>query len=461
MNTMLSRTLAVGLLAILSFALVTGLVIRVGFQSILEDSERRNEAALAEYIGRQLASISAETGSSEAGTKTMNAIEEALRELPVRTEYVVIVDRGERVMYLSNKGKARPIVELRLAGKLLTGKMLAKADWHEVPAAGRARFKFAFKTIRVDAEQSNRYVLDGIKKTAVFGALGAIIIAGILAFLLSSSMAKQAKRLAGALSEMREGRRDVTVPQGGMKELGEIAASAASLQETLIKEESTRLQWTADVAHDLRTPLTVLKGQFEGMIDGVFQADKARLERNYREILNLERIINQLADLTRMETPGYEPHRAELDALELMRAQVQRFATAAEARSLELSIDADEREIWKLEADAALLERALANLADNAIRYGDAPGKIRFALVRSESGDIELSATNTGLIDESDRPRVFGRLYRGDRSRSTEGSGLGLAIVRAIAQAHGGSASLECDEAANKTTFAIRIPRVG
>jgi len=449
MNNLLTRTLAVALVAILSFALVTALVIRVGFQNVLVDDDRRNNAVLIGYLEQKLSSLPAEYDAGD-----MSRI---LDELPVKSDFVAVIDREKDELYVSRKGMMRPAGEMRMMRK-----QFASSDWRSVPSSGAPRFQFAIRTVRADAEQSGRFVLSAISRTALWGALAACVIAALVAYLVSRPLSRQARTLSAALSEMQRGRRDVVLPREGMKEMREIAASAGNLQDTLKKEESVRLQWTADIAHDLRTPLSVLKGQFEGMIDGLLPVDTARLERNYAEIVNLERLVGQLADLTRMETPGYGIQLHEVDADSLLASQARRFAEAASERGIAIRVEslapAAARSPVRLNADAALLERALANLVENAIRYGTPESEIFLRLVNGENNTVSFVVDNAGLVDPEDRTHVFDRLYRGDRSRSTRGSGLGLAIVKAIAEAHGGSVSLECDDEERRTRFILTVP---
>jgi two-component system sensor histidine kinase BaeS len=454
MNNLLTRTIAVAFIAILSFALVTGLVIRVGFQNVLVNDDRRNNETLIRYVEKKLGTVPIPYNADD--------ISRALEDLPVSADFVAVLDPQSETLYLSRKGKIRP-----MGGMWMMRKQFASMEWHSVPEKGAERFRFAVRTVRADAEQSGQFVISAISQTAAWGALAACVIAAIVAYLVSRPLSRQARTLSSALSEMRRGRRDVVLPREGMKEMREIAASAENLQDTLKKEESVRLQWTADIAHDLRTPLSVLKGQFEGMIDGVLPVDKDRLERNYREIVNLERLVSQLADLTRMESPGYRIHLHEVDAVALLESQSRRFAEEASARGIAIRVEGGPSAATgsvsssprvALAADAALLERALANLVENAIRYGAAGSVIFLKIVEGEKDSVSFVVDSAGLIDPEDRSRVFDRLYRGDRSRSTQGSGLGLSIVKAIAEAHGGSVSLECDDEAGRTRFTLTVP---
>ncbi|HNY21010.1 MAG TPA: ATP-binding protein [Treponemataceae bacterium] len=451
MNSLLTRTLTVAFIAIASFALVTALVVRVGFGAIVAETDRRNEATLAEFVALRLATLP--PPPPEPSMAAAKAIAEALRDPPVKTDFIAVTDGEGRPIYWSRRERAMPPGMWHMISRQLTN-----AEWYTVGDTPRPRYRFAVRIVRVDAEASSVLVIDALKTMFVWGALVALAVAGVAAYLVSRPLSKQSKALASALAAMQGGRRDVDVPLGGTSEIREIAASAASLQDRLRQEESVRRQWSADIAHDLRTPLAVLKGQFEGLLDGVFDPDRARIEKNYREVLNLERLVNQLATLTRLETPGYALDCREMDASALCAEGVRRFSDAARARGLVIVLGAGADAPCPIRADSSLLERALANLVDNAIRHGDGDGEIRLSLARGQGSTVSFIVDNPGLIAPEDRPRVFDRMYRGDRSRNTQGSGIGLAVVLAIATAHGGTARLECDAAASRTRFILDIP---
>ena len=413
MNKLLARMLLVGLAAVLSFALVTGLVVRIGFQSVVDRTDRQNVGQLSDEIGRRLGALRG--GESEAALEARVAL--ALEDLPVRTEFLAVTDGSGKIIYTSKRDRAE---KERQQESVL--KQLRRAAWASVATADSGTLLYAFKTVHIDTMESNQTIIAAVGQIAAWAAAIAIVVAAIVAFLVSRPISEQARALSRALSAMRAGRRDVELPARGAKEMREIAASAAELQEGLRREEELRKQWAADVAHDLRTPLTVLKGQLEGMIDGVLSSDRARLERNYEEVRKLERLVNQLADLTRIESPGFKIELKAVDAVSILASQAQRFAKVAEAKRIKISVVVA-MPVDMILADSGLLERALANLVDNAIRYGEPDSELFLRAERRGPDRLAFCVDNSGLLDPQDRPRVFDRLYRGDRSRSTQGSG--------------------------------------
>ena len=442
--------LLVGLVAVLSFALVTGLVVRIGFQSVVDRTDRQNVEQLSDEIGQRLGALRG--GENEAALETRVA--QALEGLPVRTEFLAVTGDSGKVIYTSKRDRTE---NERQRESVL--KQLRRATWTRVATADSEPLLYAFKTVHIDTMDSNQTIIAAIGQIAAWAAAIAIVVAVVVAFLVSRPISEQARALSRALSEMKGGRRDVELPSPrGAKEMRDIAASAAELQEALRREEELRQQWAADVAHDLRTPLTVLKGQLEGMIDGVLPSDRARLERNYEEVGKLERLVNQLADLTRIESPGFKIELKAVDSASILASQARRFAKAAEEKRIRISVGGDAMPADPIQADSGLLERALANLVDNAIRYGDPDSELFLRAELRGPDTLAFVVDNSGLVDPQDRPRIFDRLYRGDRSRSTQGSGIGLSIALAIAQAHSGSLVLACDDTNRRTRFEFVIP---
>ena len=255
---------------------------------------------------------------------------------------------------------------------------------------------------------------------------------------------------------MAAGERGVAIPDCPITEFGCIARASSTLQDNLVREEGLRRQWAADVAHDLRTPLTVLRGQFEGMIDGVFQPEPERIVRLERELSRLEKLVNSLALLSRIETPGFTLAKKSIDAVAFLSEVAGRFDAEAAAKGSSLIVDS--RSVTLL-ADPDLLARAIDNLVSNALQYGAVGGTIRLRCVgNAAQGGADVIVENDGVIDSSILPRVFDRLFRADSSRNTEGSGLGLSIARAIVTAHSGTIIAESDDVKSITRFTISLP---
>lgn len=445
MKRLITRMLAIGLVAVLSFALVFGLVVNLGLQSLVDGIDRENDQRLSAELSKRLSAI-------ESGSDGAESVSRVLDGLSVKTEFLA-VKTGSGVLLFASK-KDRVMAESERKNVV---RELAATQWSNVLTADSKPLEFAFRTIHVASEESTRILVAAVGQIVVVASIIAIVLSSLVAFLLANPISRQTRTLATTLSQMRVGSRDIVLPLRGPTELREIASCVMDLQKALRREEELRSQWAADVAHDLRTPLSVLKGQFEGMIDGVLPPDHNRLVRNYEEIQRLEQLVNQLAELTHIESPGFRLDTTTIDVRGMLNRQVQRFAIAAAAREIEIVLEDDLPMTTEIKGDESLVDRAVANLMDNAIRYARSASALIVRIDRLPE-TLSIIVDNSGLIPEEDRTRVFDRLFRGDQSRSSPGTGLGLAIAQAVAQAHGGSITLTSNQVGCRTVFRLNLP---
>jgi two-component system phosphate regulon sensor histidine kinase PhoR len=223
--------------------------------------------------------------------------------------------------------------------------------------------------------------------------------------------------------------------------------------------DALRREFVANVSHELRTPLSLIQGYVDTLKDGAVK-DEAKaaefLETIDRHAKRLGAIVDDLLQISKLESsdPWFQRRTVEVGSL-LDRIE-ENFRPLAAKRSQTLAVQYGPE---RIDADPDLLERAVGNLVDNAIKYTPEGGKIE---VRAgmENGSLVIAVRDTGIgIPESDLPRVFERFYRVDKSRSRElgGTGLGLAIVKHIAQLHGGAVTVE-SQVGRGSTFTLRIP---
>jgi two-component system phosphate regulon sensor histidine kinase PhoR len=224
--------------------------------------------------------------------------------------------------------------------------------------------------------------------------------------------------------------------------------------------DTLRKEFVANVSHELRTPLTVVQGYVETLAEGAWKDEKTALEflsiidKNVRR---LSAIVSDLLDLSKLESGGQVLERREVDLRALVDRVAEAFRPVAARKQQQFSAEVGSGS-GGLRADGTLLERALSNLVDNALKYTPERGKIR-VWAGPEDGHVVMSVEdNGGGIPEADLPRIFERFYRVDKSRSRDlgGTGLGLSIVKHIIQLHGGTISVRSTPAGS--TFTIRIP---
>jgi signal transduction histidine kinase len=226
--------------------------------------------------------------------------------------------------------------------------------------------------------------------------------------------------------------------------------------------DARRREMVASVSHDLRTPLTALIGQLETIRlkrDALPPQERSELfTRALQNALHLQRLTDALAELARLDNPEFRTHPEPIAIGELADDVVQRFAARAADAGVELTLDYPDR-LPLTRVDAALVERALANLIDNALRVTPRDGRVQVRVVPDGANlRIEVADTGPGVAPE-DQPRVFDRFYQAAKHRDLRGSaGLGLAIVRRVAELHGGQAGLRSRPGAGSTFF-IELPQ--
>ena len=226
--------------------------------------------------------------------------------------------------------------------------------------------------------------------------------------------------------------------------------------------ERLRREFVANVSHELRTPLSIVRGYVETLREGAWQDPAAApeflaaIESNVRR---LEALTADLLDLSKLETGGSILRPRPVDLESALRRIHQAFEPPARRKGQSLDLDVAEN-IGEFVADSDLLERAVSNLVDNAIKYTPEGGRIRLA-ARAEPGTVRIAVEDNGIgIPEAELPRIFERFYRVDKSRSRElgGTGLGLAIVKHVVQLHGGRVEVR-SRPGEGSCFTLVLPR--
>ncbi len=301
------------------------------------------------------------------------------------------------------------------------------------------------------SDLANLRFLRSMVLSAVVGVLVSFALATGAAVVFSRNMSRHASNLSEGLRRLADGERDVRFPTRGAQELQSIGESATALQEQLSNEERLRRQWTQDIAHDLRTPVAALKAQFELLQEGIVEPTPERLTSVYGEVERIDELVNDLRELSRLESPEMKLETAEIDLPTFVRRLEGRFKPLADEREVTLSVSAEDGMVV---ADEHMLSRALSNILVNAVQHTDRGGEI-VVEASQMNGQAYFDISNTGYIDEKDIPHVFDRLYRGENSRGSRGSGLGLSITKAIAEAHNGSVAMRQNGDKTEVLFSV------
>jgi signal transduction histidine kinase len=293
-------------------------------------------------------------------------------------------------------------------------------------------------------------------------ALGGGVVGITFSVVASRSLTAPLGRLAAAAHEI--GRRNfrARVEPKGSDEMVEVAQAFNSMATRLEEAETLRRHLVADVAHELRTPLSVLQGNLRAILDDVYPLEKEEITRLYTQTRLLGRLVNDLHELAQAEAGQLSLNRLPTDLAQLVRETVEVHEPIAAEADVKLLVAIDEP-IPNVLADAARLTQVLHNLLANASRHTPAGGTIAVSLTHAHDA-VWLAVKDSGEgISNEHLPYVFDRFYRTDRARTrdTGGAGLGLAIVRAIVVAHGGQVQATSEGSGRGSIFTVYLPLDG
>lgn len=322
---------------------------------------------------------------------------------------------------------------------------------------GMAALAFVFT--RLFAGDAQMAVVVWISGCSLSVALPVLAIA--LAVRAFSGIARPLGGVVSAAEAVANGDLSVRVSAEGHGDFYRLAAVFNHMLEELESADRQRRNLTADVAHELRTPLQIIQGNLEGILDEVYEPTEEHISATLDETRLLSRLVEDLGILSLAESGQLALVREQVDVSELLLDVQTSFSGQAEAAGIELLVQVEGgSESMTITADAGRLDQVLGNLVANALRHTHAGGTIVLAAERMEDGvRITVEDTGEGIAPE-DLPAVFDRFWKGDRSRSHAwgvGSGLGLAIVRQLVRAHGGEVEVE-SALGQGTTFAVELP---
>ena len=286
---------------------------------------------------------------------------------------------------------------------------------------------------------AERRFVEQVNQGLLLAGVVTTVLALALGVLLAFSLTRPLRLLAARLSGWTTATLGEEAPVEGSAEVRQLATEFNAMSQRLAKAEQVRQQMAADVAHELRTPVTVLRGHLEAMMDGVYPLDVEHVAVAYEQTLHLSRLVEDLRLLTQAEAGRLPLKFAQLAPGELVQSAVARFAPLAQDAGVTLIGESDAA-LPSIQADRARLLQVFDNLLTNA-------GK-----------QVRFIVANTGEIDADTAAHLFDRFWRADdaRSRDAGGSGLGLAITQQIVRLHHGE--IRVASGAGETHFVIDLP---
>ena len=307
-----------------------------------------------------------------------------------------------------------------------------------------------------------------VNEALTIAALAAVIAAIAVSFFVSRQVVTPVQEMMIASRYIAEGHYDERVHVPGdpskseLDELSQLALSFNQMAAKLERIETMRSQLIGDISHELRTPLTAIKGSMEGLMDGVLPANEETFHGIYREADRLQRLVNDLQELSRVEAGAYELELNPVDVLDLVTATVNQLELQFEDKGVIIESDVPDG-LPPVKADEDRIGQVLLNLVGNALQYTPNGGTVKVKATQHED-EIFLTVNDTGIgISAEHMQHLFTRFYRIDKSRSRVGggSGIGLTIAKYLVEAHGGRIWVESPGPGKGSTFTFTLPVSG
>jgi signal transduction histidine kinase len=347
---------------------------------------------------------------------------------PPRETFFTLVDAGGQVV-LAGPGFQRG---QKIPQPVLEGGLPVEVDGERVGTLVLGR-------IPIERNPREEEFIRRTNRMLVYSAVGASVVALLLGIFLSRTLTRPIRELTEATHAVAGGNLGLQVSVRSRDEMGELAASFNKMSADLARSTDARRQMTADIAHELRTPLSLILGHAEAVHDGVLPPARENFEIIREEALRLEHLVDDLRTLSLADAGELSINLQEVSAQKLLNDIQSTYHHIARQKDVKIQVDVAS-EPPMLNIDPGRITQVLTNLLDNALRHTPEGGRILLSARKGEEG-VELSIQDSGPgIESEETARIFQRFYRTDsaRHRDSGGSGLGLAIAKSIVELHQG-----------------------
>jgi signal transduction histidine kinase len=374
-------------------------------------------------------------------------------------ERVVLID-PQGLVVADSEGKIEvgeePEFEMRqtipiMAGHIRFGAVAVLPEGSAPPQPGPGAPQTEEASVNDLSNSINRYLL--------WSGLLAVVVAAVVTLITSRRILSPAESLAHAARALSRGDFSQRVQVRSNDEFGDLAIAFNAMAADLERTEQLRRNLVADVAHELRTPLSNIQGHLEAIRDGLLPAEPATLDSIYEEVLLLARLVEDLQELTLAEAGQLTLLGQQADVADIARRAAAAAQPQAESRRLAIETDLPASPATAY-VDPERIGQVLRNLLSNAITHTPEGGRITVEL-KDQANEVRVTVSDTGIgIPAEDLSYVFERFYRVDRSRvrATGGAGLGLTIAKRLVEAHGGTISVE-SELGKGSRFTFTLPK--
>jgi signal transduction histidine kinase len=437
--------LAISMLSVMLIVLSARWLTEREFRSYLFTQNRNNIiTALTDYYGKNESWVGVNVGMLVPGNSA------SPRVVPGGGRFFTLVDNSNHVLLAGigdNVGDLLPQSDIQ--------------NGNPIKVDGKIVGTLVTRQPTVNVSPAETDFLNRVKQVYIFSAIGVIAVGLLLAFLLSRTLMRPIRELTAATHAISAGQLKQEVPVRSRDELGELADSFNQMNAALVRSTELRRQMTADIAHELRTPVSVIMGHAEAVHDGVMAPSLESFEIIRDEVERLDGLIEDLRTLSRADA-GELPleFQSVSPAMLLEKIQAMHKQNAANKNiAIDLQLEPD---LPDISADPARMVQVLSNLVDNALLYTPAGGRVIISARKVVEG-LEIRVQDSGPgIAQAEMERVFERFYRSDpsRQRNAGGSGLGLAIAKSIVEKHNGRIWAE-SKPGEGATIVIHMPITG
>ncbi len=444
------RRLAVAFAAVAALtALLAGLLLSAAWNYQFDTYIRSNLARTATAWAQLLAQ-----GYGQNGGWSPAWLSQLPRFAPTRNYALEVVDANGAVLVFDD-GVGNTRVMMPDTGSSLKG------EWIQAPITVGNKRVGAVRVRSIGTSPVLSEIDSQFRRGSLVALLIAVVVGGSLAsaggLWFASRLVRPINQITETAEELRSGNADARTGLEGDDEIGFLARTLDEMADSIQADREMERRLTADVAHELRTPLQAIQATVEAMQDGVLPADEEHLGVVRDETLRLSRLTNAILELTRLERGAVPFTIQRIDLAEPVRNAVETHRLLFDTCELTLSVDLADGVF--IRGDTDRLQQAVGNLLSNAARYTPEGGRVEVSL-RQDGRQAVVSVADTGIgIDEENLDRVFQRFWRADdaRHRSSGGLGIGLAVVKEIAERQGGSIGA-ARRASGGSVFMLRLP---
>jgi two-component system sensor histidine kinase BaeS len=311
-------------------------------------------------------------------------------------------------------------------GRGLSGVLSGPTTRADVVVAGKQVGSVVLHFPRDGLPPAERQLRDALTRTTWIGVGIAFLVALVAGALVARWIRRPLRRLIAAVGRIEVGNRAARANLSAPGELGELAEAVDRMAAALEREDALRTALISDVAHELRTPVTILQAECEALLDGVSEPSSAKIASLHDEVLRLGRVVEDLEALASAEAAGLRLQRQSVDLAQVAREVAELLSAQFTAADVELT---RRLESVELEGDPTRLAQVVRNLLTNALKFTPAGGKVELVVARQD-GHARCVVSDTGVgIPPDELSHVFERFWRGSGARGTAGSGIGLAVV--------------------------------